>query len=87
MMAIKAAFAGFPDSMRCAYLAFSSGLKRAATRAGTVERLADLGASAANDERPIQRPDCQSIGARPARLAVRPASWAPSLGVAIRLRP
>ena len=34
MIAVRATFAGFPVSMRCAYLAFMSGLKRAATRAG-----------------------------------------------------
>jgi predicted ATPase len=31
MIAVRATFAGFPVSMRCAYLAFISGLKRAAT--------------------------------------------------------
>src|ERR1700722_1862321 len=35
------------------------------------------------NERPVQRPDCRAIGARPARLAAWPASREPSSGIAI----
>ena len=49
MIAVRATFAGFPVLMRCAYFAFMSGLKRAATRAGMWRCLADVGATAANE--------------------------------------
>ena len=35
------------------------------------------------NERPVQRPDCRAIGAKPARFAACPASTAPSSGIAI----
>jgi hypothetical protein len=42
MIAVKATFAGVPVSMRCAYLAFISGLKRASATVDAVGRSTTL---------------------------------------------
>ena len=83
MMAVMATLPAFRLGRGVRYLAFRSWIEACGDEGGHVERLADAARPPRMSERPVQRPDCRAIGARPARLAAWPASRVPSSGIAI----
>ena len=68
MIAVMATFAGFPASTTWGVFGFQVFVEASCDERRHIKRLPDVGATAANESRPVQRPDCLAIGARPASL-------------------